>query len=142
MLVGHEVEVAALLDGDETGRKEGKKLERVLGFDNKVLFVGDHTHDINTTGEIEDLFPDDYFMAALKEAYGSKDYRFNADEKAIPNIIDRVTALFERKGLGDFEKWKVARILADKITAKPKDVPTETLDSIEAITKALNEITA
>jgi hypothetical protein len=142
MLVGHEVEVAALLDGDETGRKEGKKLERVLGFDNRVLFVGDHTHDSNTTGEIEDLFPDDYFMAAVKEAYGSRDFRFNADEKATPNIVDRITALFERKGLGDFEKWKVARILADNIMMKPADVPSETLDSIEAIAMALNEMTA
>ena len=142
MLVGHEVEVAALLDGDETGRKEGKKLERVLGFDNRVLFVGDHTHDSNTTGEIEDLFPDDYFMAAVKEAYGSRDFRFNADEKATPNIVDRITALFERKGLGDFEKWKVARILADNIMMKPADVPSETLDSIEAIARALNEMTA
>ncbi|MCK0113638.1 AAA family ATPase [Ornithinimicrobium sp. F0845] len=141
MLVGHEVEVAALLDGDEPGRKEGKKLERVLGFDNRVLFVGDHTHDGNTTGEIEDLFPDDYYAAAVKIAYGSKDLRFNADEKAISNIVDRFEALFERKNLGDFEKWKVARILADTIMADPVNVPTETLDSIENIAKALNEIT-
>lgn len=141
MLVGHEVQVAALLDGDESGRKEGRKLERILGYENRTIFVGDHTPDQNPTGEIEDLFTDDYFMAAVKDAYGSGDYRFNADEKTTPNVIDRVTALFARKELGDFEKWKVARVLADKITAKPQDVPTETLDAIQAIAKELNTIT-
>lgn len=141
MLVGHEVEVAALLDGDEPGRREGKKLERVLGFDNRVLFLGDHTHDGNTTGEVEDLFTDDYYVAAVKRAYGSKDFRFNADEKAIPNIVDRFEALFERKNLGTFEKWKVARELADSIAKDPQDVPAETLDSFETVAKSLNTIT-
>jgi hypothetical protein len=142
MLVGHEVQVAALLDGDEPGRKEGKKLERVLGFENRVLFVGDHTHDANLTGEIEDLFTDDYYVAAAKRAYAGKDLRFNADEKAIPNIVDRFEALFARKSHGTFEKWKVARELADSITSTPSEVPDETLDSFEAIAGALNQITA
>lgn len=142
MLVGHEVQVAALLDGDESGRKEGRKLERLLGYDNRVVFVGDHTHDANATGEIEDLFPDDYYMAAVKDAYGSGDYRYNADEKTIPNIIDRVTALFERRGLGEFKKWKVARILADQIMADPANVPAEALDGMQAIVGELNAITA
>ncbi|MFV8231536.1 AAA family ATPase [Mycolicibacterium fortuitum] len=141
MLVGHEVQAAALLDGDEPGRKEGRKVERVLGYDNRVLFVGDFTPDGNTTGEIEDLFPDDYFMAAVKEAYPGKDLRFNADEKAVPNIVDRLEALFERKGHGVFEKWKVARVLADNIMADPSKVPTDVLDAFERIAVALNAIT-
>lgn len=142
MLVGHEVEVAALLDGDESGRKEGRKLERILGYENRVIFVGDHTPGANPSGEIEDLFPDDFYMAAVKCAYGGKDYRFNADEKAIANIVDRVTALFQRKGYGDLEKWKVARALADTIASEPAEVPTETLDAFERIAIALNEIAA
>lgn len=140
MLVGHEVKVAALLDGDEPGRKEGKKLERVLGYDNKVLFVGDHTHDGNTTGEIEDLFTDDYYIAAVKRSHGNKDLRFNDDEKNIANIVDRLEALFGRKGFGTFEKWKVARELADTIAKEPEGVPTEALDSFEAIAESLNSI--
>ena len=142
MLVGHEVQAAALLDGDEPGRKEGRKVERILGYDNRVLFVGDFTSDGNKTGEIEDLFPDDYFMAAVKGAYPGKDLRFNADEKAIPNIVDRLETLFERKGHGAFEKWKVARLLADAIMADPAKVPSETLDAVEEIAVALSAITA
>lgn len=141
MLVGHEVQVAALLDGDESGRKEGRKLERLLGVDNRVLFIGDYTPDNNPTGEIEDLFTDDYFMAAVREAYGTKDYRFNAAEKTIPNIVDRIEALFQRREIGAFEKWKVARVLADTIMNNPTGVPDETLDAIEKVVAALNEIT-
>ena len=140
MLVGHEVQAAALLDGDEPGRKEGRKVERVLGYNNRVLFVGDFTPDGNTAGEIEDLFTDDYFMAAVKEAYPGKDLRFNADEKAVPNIVDRLEALFKRKGHGGFEKWKVARILADGIMADPSKVPSETLDAFAKIAVELNKL--
>lgn len=68
MLVGHEVHVAALLDGDESGRKEAKKLQRLLGTDTRTIFVGDNTHDGNFTGEIEDLFPDDYYLSAVIDA--------------------------------------------------------------------------
>ncbi len=141
MLVGHEVQVVALLDGDESGRKEAKKLERVLGFENRVIFIGDHTHDGNTTGEIEDLFPDDYYLKAAKTASGSKNLRFNADEKAIPNIVDRLEALFTRRGYGDFEKWRVDQALTEQIMADLASVPIETLDSAAAIVEKLNAIT-
>lgn len=140
MLVGHEVQVAALLDGDESGRKEGRKVERVLGYDNRVLFVGDFTPDGNSVGEIEDLFPDDFFMAAVKETYPGKDLRFNSDEKATPNIIDRLEAQFARKGHGAFEKWRVARVLADSVMAEPSKVPDEALDAFEQIAIELNKL--
>ena len=97
MLVGHEVEVAALLDGDETGRKEARS-SNAFSDSTTECSLSATTHDSNTTGEIEDLFPDDYFMAAVKEAYGSRDFRFNADEKATPNIVDRITALSSARG--------------------------------------------
>lgn len=143
MLVGHQVRVAALLDGDDSGRKEGAKVERALGFENRTIFVADHTHDQNQTGEIEDLFPDDYYVAAIKTAYGTGDYKFNADEKALPNIVDRAIAMFARKNHngGKFEKWKVARALADNIMAHPDKVPTDTLDAAAAIASDLNTIT-
>jgi hypothetical protein len=136
------VRVAALLDGDESGRKEGGKVERALGFDNRTIFVADHTHDQNATGEIEDLFPDDYYIAAIKDVYGTGDYRLNNDEKAIPNIVDRATAMLTRKHQRTFEKWKVARALADRIAAKPHEVPAEALDAAQAIAENLNAITA
>jgi hypothetical protein len=141
LLTGHKVDLVALLDGDEPGRREGKKLaERLLGDESRTVFVGDHTPDGNTTGEIEDLFPDDYYLGALKHAYGTLDLRFNADEKQIPNIVDRLKALFERKGHGPFEKWKVARALADQIDAAPYAVPTDTMDAVSHVFQKFNTL--
>jgi predicted ATP-dependent endonuclease of OLD family len=141
MLTGHHVELAAVLDGDETGRREGKRLvQRLLNNDNRTVFVGDHTADGNTTGEVEDLFGDDFYLDAVKAAYGKIDLRFNADEKQIANIVDRLTAMFERKGHGVFEKSRVARALADTVEADPQAVPTEVLDTASLIFQKVNTL--
>jgi AAA domain, putative AbiEii toxin, Type IV TA system len=141
MLIGHEVDVVAVLDGDEPGRREGKKLvDKLLGDANRAIFTGDFTPTGNVGGEVEDLFPEDYYLSAVRTAYGKIDLRFNADEKKIPNIIDRLTALFARKGHGDLEKWRVARALADTIDADPRAVPPEALDAAAAIFEKVNEL--
>ena len=124
MLLGHEVDVVAVLDGDEPGRREGQKLvDKLLGDASRTIFTGDFSPVGNTTGETEDLFPEDYYLAAVKKAHGNIDTRFNAQEQQIPNIIDRLTALFEREGHRDIEKSKIARALADTIDADPKPSP-------------------
>jgi hypothetical protein len=139
MLLGHEVDVVAVLDGDEPGRREGKKLvDKLLGDASRTIFVGDFSPAGNTTGETEDLFPEDCYLAAVKKAHGKIDLRFNAEEKQIPNIIDRLTALFARKGHGDLEKWKIARALADTIDADPGAVPAQTLDAAAQIVQKIN----
>lgn len=141
MLIGHQVDVVAVLDGDEPGRREGKKLvDRLLGDANRVIFVGDHAPDGNTTGETEDLFTDDYYLAAVKKAHGKIDLRFNAAEQKIPNIIDRLNAVFERKTHGDLEKWKVARALTDTIESDPEAVPAQTLEAAALIFQKLNTL--
>ncbi|MGH3300020.1 MAG: ATP-dependent nuclease, partial [Trebonia sp.] len=140
MLLGHEVDVIAVLDGDEPGRREGKKLvDRLLGDASRTIFTGDFTPN-NPTGETEDLFPEDYYLAAVRKAHGRIDLRFNADEKQIPNIVDRLTALFSRKGHGDLEKWKIAQALADAIDADPEAVPAQTLDAAAQILEKINEL--
>jgi hypothetical protein len=141
MLTGHDVDLVAILDGDETGRREGKKLvQRLLNDDNRTVFVGDHTTDANTTGEVEDLFPEDVYLDAVRAAYGKIDLRFNAEEKQTSNIVDRLTALFERKGHGPFEKWKAARALADRIEAEPQAVDTDALDAASRIFQKINAL--
>jgi len=141
MLLGHEVDVVAVLDGDEPGRREGKKLaDNLLGDASMTIFAGDYSPDGNTTGETEDLFPEDYYLAAVRKAHGKIDLRFNAAEKQIPNIIARLTALFERKGHGDLEKWKTNRALADTIDADPAAVPAETLDAATQIFQKINAL--
>lgn len=141
MLLGHEVDVVAVLDGDEPGRREGRKLvDNLLGDASRTIFAGDFSPVGNTAGETEDLFPEDYYLTAVKKAHGNVDPRFTAEEKQIPNIIDRLTALFEREGHGDLEKWKIARALADTIDSDPMAVPAQTLDAATRIFQKINAL--
>jgi predicted ATP-dependent endonuclease of OLD family len=139
MLVGHDVEIAALLDGDEPGRKEGTKLAQKLlgGDDRKCVFIGDfaNKHD----AELEDLFPEKEYLSAVAEAYSDVPLDFTDDEKTIESIVDRVTALFARKSV-KFEKWRPAAVLRDRILAAPENVDETTCRVVSAIFARLNEL--
>ncbi len=141
MLIGHEVDVVAVLDGDEPGRREGEKLvDKLLGDASRAIFVGDSNPAGNTAGETEDLFPEDYYLDAVRQAHGEIDLRFSAEEKQFPNIIDRLTALFARKGHGDLGKWRIGQALADTIAADPGAVPARTLDTAAQIFQKINAL--
>ena len=113
-------------------------MDKLLGDASRTIFGGDFNPVGNTTGETEDLFPEDYYLAVVKEVHGKIDLRFNAEEKQIPNMIDRLTALFARKGHGGLEKWKIARTLADTIDTDTQAVPTQTLDAAAQIFQKIN----
>ncbi len=137
MLIGHEVEVAALLDGDEPGRKEGSKLvDKLLsGADRKVLFIGDYLN--NSHAELEDIFPEDEYISAVKEAYPGINLELTHEE-SIEGVVNKVQALFLRKNLGNFEKWKPAAVLRDRIIGSSGSVSASTLDIIERIFQDIN----
>lgn len=140
MLVGHDVEVAALLDGDEPGRREGKKLvdKLLAGEDRKCLFIGDFAE--NTDAEIEDIFPEDEYLSAVKEAYPKARLSFTDSEKALSRVVKKVEALFERRRLGSFDTWRPAAILRDRILESPDSVADSTLSVIDKIYNTLNSL--
>lgn len=140
MLIGHDIEVAALLDGDEPARRDGKKLVNKLlnGIDRKCLFIGDFSE--NNNAEIEDLFPEDKYLECVAEAYPSLKIEFNNEEKKINGIIDKLKANFKRNNFGRFEKWKVVYKLNEKILADPAYLPKPTLDLFEKIIDSINSL--
>jgi predicted ATP-dependent endonuclease of OLD family len=141
MLIGHEIEIGALLDGDEPARKEGKKLvEKLLaGEDRRCLFIGDFL-DGRTAAEIEDVFPEDCYLAAVKEAYPQLKLVFTAEEQALAGIANKLTALFNREGVGRFEKWRVAAVLRDWLLQKPASVPESVFKTMSKIFESANAI--
>ena len=135
MLVGHEIKIGVLLDGDQPGIQKQKDLDRlrlnailVSSFSNKK------------TAEIEDLFPEDLYLDAVKEAYSIDDVTFIEDEKKIESITERVEALFARKKYGKFEKWKPANLLVDWILQDSDKIPNETCKAFESMIVKINEI--
>jgi energy-coupling factor transporter ATP-binding protein EcfA2 len=139
MLIGHDIEVVALLDGDEPGRREGKKLvEKLLGGDDgRCVFIGDFTP--NPAGELEDIFPEEYYLSAVGEAYGQTGFSFGPDEGSVMRVAEKVEALFGRLALGEFEKWRAAQVLRDRIMNDSNNIPTEVLDRAGAIFCKVNE---
>ncbi len=62
------------------------------------------------------------------------------EEDAIPRLVDRMTAMFARKGYPAFEKWRIARTLRDRILEDPDAVPQVALDRASTIFAALNDV--
>jgi predicted ATPase len=139
MLIGHDVEVVALLDGDEPGRREGKKLSENLfkGETGRCLFVGDFVEE-KTHAELEDIFPEEVYLQAVKEAYRVADLAFGKQEKAIEGVVSRVKALFERKGLGQFDTWRPAAVLRDWVMENSQQIPDEVYETVSRILEAVN----
>jgi len=139
MLVGHDVEVAALLDGDEPGRREGKKLtEKLLQREaQRCIFVGDFTD--NQKAETEDILTEGYYLEALKETFPSVQVDFIEEENKIDGIVNKVEAMFQRKGLGKFEKWLVSQAVRDKMLESPDKIPKQTVDIAEKIFQSINK---
>ena len=139
MLIGHDVEISALLDGDEPARKEGKKLvdKLLAGRDRRCLFIGDFLDGV-PEAEIEDVFPAEFYLAAVKAAYPGVDLTFTPEEAAIPEIVCRVEKLFARRGLGRLEKWRPASVVRDRILEKPDGIPAATVAIMERVFAAVN----
>jgi hypothetical protein len=143
MLLGHDVEIAALLDGDEPARKEGKKLvEKLLaGQDRKCLFIGDFMSHA-PKGELEDVFPEADYLSAVQESYPAMKIALSPAEQAIPGNVNKVQALFVRNKWGDFEKWRPAQVLRDRILAAPAKVPAQVVTVMTTIFQKLNALFA
>jgi predicted ATP-dependent endonuclease of OLD family len=141
MLIGHDVEVSALLDGDEPARREGKKLvEKLLaGEDRRCLFIGDFV-EVTRDAEIEDVFPEPEYLSAVTEAYPGINLTFDASETALSGVVNKVRALFKRKNLGSFEKWRPAAILRDRISSAPEKLSQPVCERIGKVFEAVNGV--
>jgi predicted ATP-dependent endonuclease of OLD family len=137
MLVGHDIEIAAILDGDEPGRRKGKQLQDKLLSDKagRCVFIGDYVHTCEA--ELEDLFPEDYYMKAVSESYDFE-LNFTDEEMEIQNIAKRFSTAFKRLGIGEFEKWRPARVILDWIGKDENIPPQETLELFSKILQAVN----
>lgn len=142
MLLGHGIEIAALLDGDEPARREGRKLADKLlaGEDRRCLFIGDFLS--NPGGELEDLFPRHTYLEAVRAAYPDVEVDFTTDEDQVAGVVDQLTAMFERKGLEKFQKWRPAAVLRDQILEGPDKVDAEVLRVAAEVTHRLNILLA
>lgn len=138
MLLGHDIKIAILLDGDEPGKRKGKEVHTKLLLN--CLFLNEFAK--KKEAEIEDLFPEKLYLDAVKEAYPDMNVpiKFTENEKKIQCLSKRVKAAFERTGNETFEKWRLTRVILDWIYEKPDIIPDETLAKFESIAKRANKV--
>lgn len=141
MLIGHDIKIAVLLDGDAAGRSKGKDLNKKLMV--KYLMVSDFNE--TKEAEIEDLFPEDLYIEAVREAYSDIDLpqplEFTEEEKEIICIAKRIKHLFVKLGIEKFEKWRPGRVLNDWIRTRPDEILDDDIrKKFENIFKEVNKI--
>ncbi|MFY3741915.1 MAG: energy-coupling factor transporter ATP-binding protein EcfA2 [Candidatus Nitrosomirales archaeon] len=138
ILIGNQIKMAILLDGDQAGITKGKEVKEKLLQD--CLTISTYTGKQPTT--IEDLFPEDFYIDAVKEAYPTVNFAFTTDEKKISSITERIESLFKRTGSGRFEKWKPTNIILERISSSKREhqIPDTTINQFEAIFKDVNRI--
>lgn len=126
--------MSARLDGDEPGLRKGKEVTSKLLVES--FFVSSYAK--NGGLEIEDLFPEELYLKAVREAYPTVSLKFTNDEAKLPRITQRLEAAFNRIGVSPFEKWPPAKVLVDWIQKSPEVVPDTTLDAFELVFKDVN----
>lgn len=138
MLVGNDIRIAVLLDGDQPGLQKGRDLKQKLLVDGVIIdsFTG------KTNSEIEDFFEESLYIDAVKNAYPQYDIKFSVDEEKIHPIIDRMESMFKRNAYDKFEKWKANNVLLTWIgnQASEKKISKETCEKFENLFKTINQI--
>lgn len=138
MLLGHGVEAVTLLDGDDAGQAQGKKLKANLFADSpgKIIFASDHLD--SGQKEIESYLPEDWLLKAAEMAYPSLTFKFNSDEAKLPTIVDSIKAAAKRQGVDKIEKWRWLGPIRDRLLDKPKELPEANLKRVSALMSAIN----
>ena len=90
--------------------------------------------------EIEDFFEESLYIEAVKTAYPEHEIEFNEEEKKGP-IIDRIDAMFKRKGYKKLEKWKASNIIIDWIAkqSSEKKISQDTSKKFEKLFAHVNK---
>jgi len=142
LLIGHDVEVAILLDSDHAGESAIKKLRNVIAdVDSRCVRISDAVDD-DGVEELEQMMPEAYYLDAVKRAYPDVKFTFNKEEQGIANVVDRVDAFLKRKGHGKLEKWRpIQQVIAD-INAGSEDVPATLIEAASAVLSRLNAVFA
>jgi predicted ATP-dependent endonuclease of OLD family len=132
-----EGHLMVLLDSDNEGEQAARRLEEVFSGESTVVMLGS-TIGLNEA-TIEDLFPRDIYVSALREAGYS--IALTSDEEAMTTTVKAMDQAFKRLGLGKFgvaEKAAAALALINAWGKDPSTIPDPTKTKARALFKAIN----
>jgi AAA ATPase domain len=123
-MIGQELQVVALFDSDEAGRREEEKLRtkwltRYKKSRSATLLLGDAVGAAVADFTLEDLFPADYYLKKLRESHAHKVKGVGKNESDINLVGDGPIFLQARRGceaLGvQFNKGSVAKLIRKEL---------------------------
>lgn len=146
-MIGQELEVVALFDSDEAGRREEERLRtkwltRYKASRSATLLLGSAIQEKGDV-TIEDLFPQDYYLTKLRESHASKLKtigKSNTDLSLSGSgpILPRVQAACDALGI-QFNKGSVAKLIRKDLVkaAAAADLPKGTAEKARKLVAAL-----
>jgi len=142
LLNGQNIYVAMLLDHDQEGQNAQQQVltNKILSSQH-VLMISDIT-ETNVNCSIEDLFEEDYYLSCIKRAYKKElGKKILLLPKTSKPIIDKTSEAFAAKGLGKFNKARVAKVILKDLTLmKSSELPTKTIENFQKLISVLNKI--
>lgn len=144
ILKGQELNVAVLLDSDPAGQQAFEQLvHQWILQDKLVVMVGDAVG--STPCALEDLFGEGYYLTKINEAYAKefekKPLTLNAKTVGKKSIVDRVEDAFGERGLGEYNKGRVAkRIMTDLGKKQLGACDADTVEKFRKVIDAINAV--
>lgn len=146
ILKGQELNVAVLLDSDSAGQQAFEQLvHQWILQDKLVVMVGDAVGI--TPCALEDLFGEAYYLTKVNEAYAKEVEKetltLNPKTAGKKSIVDRVQDAFGERGLGEYNKGRVAkRIMTDLGKSELAAIDPETISKFRKVIDAINGVAA
>lgn len=146
ILKGQELNVAVLLDSDSAGQQAFEQLvHQWILQDNLVVMVGDAVGTAPCA--LEDLFGEAYYLTKVNEAYAKdivgKTITLNPKTAGKKSIVDRVEEAFAERGLGEYNKGRVAkRIMTDLGKKELTSIDPDTVTKFRKVIDAINKVSA
>jgi len=147
-MVGQNLEVVALYDTDTAGNIAKDKfvknwLTRYKDGQATALSLGPTACASGKEFSIEDLFPEDFYLACVEAVYGKQLVAAGAELKNLPKgeqLVKRVELLFESVSL-TFNKGSVCKVLCGKIREMKNvsELPAHTAQYAESLFDAINK---
>ena len=124
----------------DTARKQITN-EQILKS-NRILLLNDIFDKSDQTMSLEDIFPENYYLDFVKQAYKEELQGTVIELKSTnPMVTKRVESFFQENNLGNFDKTKLSLLIMKEF---PKcdfsKIPPELIENFEKLFTAINEI--
>ena len=140
MMVSQKLNVTILTDYDTAGKQLFDELVKTRILKEKHLVFVNEGIQPNQEMAIEDLFPEDYYLKFVNDAYSKelKGQQITSLTSKHPMITKRVEEELEKQNI-KFYKTRPTRIMLDEFRSPSSPIPTQVLDNFETLFKMINQ---